>query len=138
MPGERELHSWTALKPIPGAGHLPPGTLKVGGSQPPWTAVVCLHGLNHAEGNRLGIHLTQVRRYESGEAQPSLDILKRIAMTFNVSTDWLIFEEGEREPQDELKLKFEAIKQMDEEELKSVASILDALILKHQARRVLG
>jgi len=27
---------------------------------------------------------------------------------------------------------------MDEEELKSVTSILDALILKHQARRVLG
>ncbi|GLR10911.1 hypothetical protein COO59_16440 [Mixta theicola] len=43
-----------------------------------------------------------------------------------------------REPQDELKLKFEAIKQMDEEEMKSVTSILDALILKHQARRVLG
>ena len=59
-------------------------------------------------------------------------------MTFNVSADWLIFEDGEREPQDELKLKFEAIKQMDEEELKSVTSILDALILKHQAKRLIG
>lgn len=61
-------------------------------------------------------------------------------MTFNVSADWLIFEESEREPQDELKLKlkFEAIKQMDEEELKSVTSVLDALILKHQARKVLS
>lgn len=88
--------------------------------------------------DKVGIHLTQVRRYESGEAQPSLDILKRIAVTFNVSADWLIFEDGEREPQDELKLKFEAIKQMDEEEMKSVTSILDALILKHQARRLLG
>ncbi len=86
----------------------------------------------------MGIYLPQVRRYESGEAQPSLDILKRIAVTFNVSADWLIFEDGEREPQDELKLKFEAIKQMDEEEIKSVTSILDALILKHQARRLLG
>jgi transcriptional regulator with XRE-family HTH domain len=89
-------------------------------------------------GTKTGVLTTQVRRYESGEAQPSLDILKRIAITFNVSADWLIFEDGEREPQDELKLKFEAIKQMDEEELKSVTSILDALILKHQARRVLG
>lgn len=88
--------------------------------------------------DKVGIHLTQVRRYESGETQPSLDILKRIAVTFNVSADWLIFEESEREPQDELKLKFEAIKQMDEEELKSVTSVLDALILKHQARKVLS
>nr|WP_275234886.1 helix-turn-helix transcriptional regulator [Pantoea ananatis] len=97
------------------------------------------HGLTQPQmADKVGIHLTQVRRYESGVVQPSIDILKRIAVTFNVSTDWLIFEDGEREPQDELKLKFEAIKQMDEEELKSVTSILDALILKHQARRVLG
>nr|WP_235193291.1 helix-turn-helix transcriptional regulator [Pantoea ananatis] len=95
------------------------------------------HGLTQPQmADKVGIHLTQVRRYESREAQPYLDILKHIAVTFNVSADWLIFEGGEREPQDEL--KFEAIKQMDEEELKSVTSILDALILKHQARRVLG
>ena len=97
------------------------------------------HGLTQPQmADKVGIHLPQVRRYESGVAQPSIDILKRIAVTFNVSADWLIFEDGERETQDELKLKFEAIKQMDEEELKSVTSILDALILKHQARRVLG
>ncbi len=97
------------------------------------------HGLTQPQmADKVGIHLTQVRRYESGEAQPSLDILKRIAVTFNVSADWLIFEEGEREPQDELKLKFEAVKQMDEDEQKSVISILDAMILKHQAKRLLG
>jgi transcriptional regulator with XRE-family HTH domain len=97
------------------------------------------HGLTQPQmADKVGIHLTQVRRYESGEAQPSLDILKRIAVTFNVSADWLIFEEGEREPQDELKLKFEAVKQMNEEEQKSVVSILDAMILKHQAKRLLS
>ncbi|WP_241582042.1 helix-turn-helix domain-containing protein [Rosenbergiella nectarea] len=87
--------------------------------------------------DKVGTHLTQVRRYESGEAQPCLDIHNRTAVTFNISADWLIFEDGEREPQDELKLKFETIKQMDEEEMKSVTSILDALILKHQGRRLL-
>lgn len=83
----------------------------------------------------VGIHITQVKRYESGEAQPSLDILKKIAVTFNVTTDWLIFEEGEREPKHDLKLKFEAIEQMDPEERQTVDSVLDALILKHQAKR---
>ncbi len=97
------------------------------------------HGLTQPQmADKVGIHLTQVRRYESAEAQPSLDILKRIAVTFNVSADWLIFEEGEREPQDELKLKFEAVKQMDEEEQKSVVSIIDAMLLKHQAKQLLS
>jgi transcriptional regulator with XRE-family HTH domain len=84
----------------------------------------------------VGIHVTQVKRYEAGEAQPSLDILKKIATAFNVTTDWLIFEEGERDPQDQLKLKFEAIAQMDNSEQQTVNSVLDAMILKHQARQL--
>jgi transcriptional regulator with XRE-family HTH domain len=83
----------------------------------------------------VGIHVTQVKRYEAGEAQPSLDILKKIATAFNVTTDWLIFEEGERDPQDLLKLKFEAIAQMDNSEQQTINSLLDAMILKHQAKQ---
>lgn len=83
----------------------------------------------------VGIHITQIKRYESGEAQPSLDILKKIAVAFNVTTDWLIFEEGEREPKSDLKLKFEAVAQMDADERQTVDSVLDAMILKHQAKR---
>ena len=88
--------------------------------------------------DKVGIHLTQVRRYEAGDTQPSLDILKKIATTFNVTTDWLIFEDGKREPQDELKLKFEAVKQMTADEQKSIKEILDAMILKHQAKHLIG
>lgn len=84
----------------------------------------------------VGIHISQVKRYESGEAQPSLDILKKIAVAFNVTTDWLIFEEGEREPKSDLKLKFEAVAQMDADERQTVDSVLDAMILKHQAKRL--
>lgn len=83
----------------------------------------------------IGIHITQVKRYEAGTAQPSLEILKKIAVAFNVTTDWLIFEDTEREPVDDFKLKFEAIQQMDAEEQKVIRSVLDSLILKHQARR---
>ena len=55
------------------------------------------HGLTQPQmADKVGIHLTQVRRYESGEAQPSLNILRRIAVTFNVTADWLIFEKGEQ------------------------------------------
>lgn len=83
----------------------------------------------------VGIHITQVKRYESGEAKPSLEVLKKVAVAFNVSTDWLVLEENEREPQDELKLKFEAVEQMDEDERRSVLALLDAMIWKHQTKR---
>ena len=83
----------------------------------------------------VGIHITQVKRYEGGDAQPSLDALKKISLSFNVTTDWLIFEDGEREPKNELKLKFEAISQMDEDEQHIVLAVLDSMILKHQTRR---
>lgn len=94
------------------------------------------HGLTQQQmAETVGIHITQVKRYESGEAQPSLEILKKVAMAFNVTTDWLVFEENEREPQDELKLKFEAVAQMDEEERRSILALLDAMILRHQTKR---
>lgn len=83
----------------------------------------------------IGIHITQVKRYEGGDVQPSLEALKKTALAFNVTTDWLIFEDGEREPKDELKLKFEAVSQMDDEERHVVLSVLDSMILKHQAKQ---
>ncbi|MDU9393751.1 hypothetical protein RTI28_24410 [Pseudomonas sp. zfem002] len=58
-------------------------------------------------------------------------------MAFNVSTDWLVVEKNEREPQNELKLKFEAVVQMDEDERRSALALLDAMILKHQTKRFL-
>ncbi|WP_445570972.1 helix-turn-helix domain-containing protein [Pseudomonas sp. E102] len=94
------------------------------------------HGLTQQQmAETVGIHITQVKRYESGEAQASLEILKEVATAFNVVTDWLVFEQGERKPQDELKLKFEAVAQMDEEERRLILSLLDAMILKHQTWR---
>jgi hypothetical protein len=50
---------------------------------------------------------------------------------------WLIFQEGERAPQEELKLKFEAITHMDKDERHVVPSVLDSMILKHQTKRFL-
>lgn len=95
------------------------------------------HGLTQqGMADAIGIHVTQIKRYEAGTSQPSLEILKKIATAFHVTTDWLIFEEEEREPQDELKLKFEAVSQMTPEEQKTVRDLLDGMILKHTASRL--
>lgn len=84
---------------------------------------------------KIGIHLTQIRRYESNEAHPSLDVLKRIALTFSVSTDWLVFEDSERRPVDEMNLRFEAIQKLDKETLHSVNKLLDSMIFMNHKKR---
>lgn len=47
----------------------------------------------------------------------------------------LLFEKNERDPDDELKLQFEAVSKLDPEEKKVVRSVLDSIILRHEARR---
>jgi transcriptional regulator with XRE-family HTH domain len=85
---------------------------------------------------KVGVHLTQVQRYESGAGQPTLDVIRRIALALSVSSDFLIFDEGERGPQDDgLKLIFEAVDQFTPEEKAVAKEVLEGLIIKYQSRR---
>lgn len=84
----------------------------------------------------LGLNLTQVKRYETGASQPSLDALKKIALTLSVSLDDLVFGDAERGPDEALKLKFEALRQFDADERKIAEGVLDSLINNHQAKRL--
>ncbi|MEJ2622958.1 MAG: helix-turn-helix transcriptional regulator [Candidatus Thiodiazotropha sp.] len=76
-----------------------------------------------------GVHLTQIQRYESGAAQPTLEVMKKLAIALSASTDWLLFEQDERGPDDDLKLQFEAIRQFDQEDRKTAKEVLTGLIL---------
>ena len=83
----------------------------------------------------IGVHVNQIRRYEAGATQPSLDALKKIAVAMSVTIDSLVFDEHERGPNDDLRLQFEALSQFDPEERKVAKAVLESLILKHNARR---
>lgn len=83
----------------------------------------------------IGIHANSWKMYETGQTQPSLEALKKIAVALNVSTDFLLFEEHERSPNDDLALQFEAIGQLPEPEQAIVKEVLESLIIKYQARR---
>jgi transcriptional regulator with XRE-family HTH domain len=85
-----------------------------------------------------GVHLTQIQRYESGAAQPTLEVMKKLAIALSASTDWLLFEQDERGPDDDLKLQFEAIRQFDQEDRKTAKEVLTGLILKHQAKMIMN
>lgn len=84
----------------------------------------------------IGIHVSQIKRYESGDTQPSLEVLRKIALTLNISADLLLFDEDERGAGDDLKMQFEALNQFNEEEKRVAKEILDSLILKHTANRL--
>lgn len=77
------------------------------------------------------VHITQIQRYENGSTQPTLDIIRKLATTLAVSADELIFGEGERGPDERLRLQFEAISQFDEEDRQLAQGVLEGLILKH-------
>lgn len=93
----------------------------------------------HQLADLAGLHVNQVRRYEAGTAQPSLEGLKKIALALHVKLDDLVFEPGERVPLDEqLRLQFEAITQMPREDKKIVQAVLDGLIVKHRTKQLMS
>ena len=89
----------------------------------------------HQMADLVELHVNQIRRYEAGSAQPSLEALKKIARALSVSLDFLVFDEDERGPDEELKLQFEAISQFSAEEKVVARTVLDSLILRHTANR---
>lgn len=94
------------------------------------------HGLTQqALAERVGIHVVQLRRYERGTSQPTLDVIRKLATALNVSADLLLFGKDERGPDDDLRMQFEAVSRFDADEKQVIRSLLEGMILKHEAHR---
>jgi len=94
------------------------------------------HGLTQqALADRIGSHVQQLKRYEAGSSQPTLEVIRKLATALSVTSDHLLFGRDERGPDDDLRLQFEAVTRFDEEEKRVVRSLLEGMILKHEARR---
>lgn len=83
----------------------------------------------------IDLHVNQIKRYEAGTAQPTLETLVKLAKELHTTLDDLVFGEDQRGPSNELRLQFEALNQFDEEERKVAKAVLESLILKHNAKR---
>jgi len=83
----------------------------------------------------IGLHITQIKRYEAGSSQPSLEALKKISQTFRVTIDSLVFELDELEPEEDLRLQFKAVSNMPDEERQVVRQLLEGMIIKYEAER---
>lgn len=86
----------------------------------------------------VGIHVSQLRRYEGGQSQPTLDVIRKLAVALSVSADLLVFDKDERGPTTDMLLQFEAIGRLDPEERHLVREVLDSIISRHDARRLFG
>ncbi len=85
--------------------------------------------------DKVGVKVLQIRRYENGSSQPTLEVIKNLAIALGVTTDELIFDTDERDPSEDLRLQFETLSQFDDEDKLIVQGVLEGLILKHQAKQ---
>lgn len=86
----------------------------------------------------VGMHVNQIKKYEAGNAQPTLGVLIKLAQTLHVSLDEMVFEEGERGPDEDLRLQFEAISRMSDEDKKVIKALLDGMIIKHKTQQMVS
>jgi transcriptional regulator with XRE-family HTH domain len=88
---------------------------------------------------RVGIHVSNVRRYEAGTGQPTMEVLRNLALALNTSADSLLFDADERGPENpSLRLRLEAIDQLDPDEQDAIRALIEGAILRHQARQLAG
>lgn len=86
----------------------------------------------------IGLTKTQVYRYEKSNAQPTLDVIRRLAIALSVSSDELVFEEDERQPDDNLLLLLEGVNRLDPDEKHVIREMIEGMIVKHQTKQMVS
>ncbi len=99
--------------------------------------IKAIRGKNKLSQERLaemaGVTLGYISKLERDKADPSAKILKKIAIALNSSCDRLVFEEGERDPNDDVALLFEAVTRLPEQKKELVREFLEAIVMKSDA-----
>ena len=85
----------------------------------------------HALAGMVKMQFSQIRRYESGQSQPTLDAIRKLAVSLSVSADMLLFSKNERGPDDDLKLQFEAASRLNADEKNVIRSVIESIVLRN-------
>jgi transcriptional regulator with XRE-family HTH domain len=93
-------------------------------------------------GKAIGISHKHISRYENEKTDPSLHVIKKLSEVFNVSTDYLLFEEAPRETRfhifDPVFVKFlENAEGLPEEDRRTVKGVLSAVLVKNRIEDVI-
>lgn len=91
---------------------------------------------------KIGLGISQVKRYEGGKSSPTLEVIKNIAKILGVSADELVFDQNEsvassRIFDKKLLEQFELISMMSPNDQFAIKVILDGMILKSKIEEVM-
>lgn len=86
------------------------------------------------------IHSTHISRYERNQANPTVDVVRKIAEALEVSADRLIYGDTNQMVSDNIQDKdlvrmFSKVQHLASEEVKCVKSLLDAYLIKSQLQQ---
>lgn len=91
----------------------------------------------------IGVHVRQISKYEMGTSLPTLERIRRMAETLDVSADELVFGSSKRRKAGESvknPVLAERLRRLEEmvtrDELRSVIDLLDAFIAKKQIDQI--
>lgn len=84
---------------------------------------------------RIGVHPSQLHRYEVGEAQPTLDVIRRLCVALSVSSDGLLFADDPRAlVENRLRMALETTIYLSEHEQAVIAEIIENFVAARVAR----
>lgn len=92
-------------------------------------------GLSQAElAKRVGVHPSQIHRYEAGAAEPTVGVLRALALALQVSTDALVFsDEIEQLVEPRLRRAVENAHYLSEHAQAVIAEVIEAFVHTHAA-----
>lgn len=85
--------------------------------------------------DEIGIAKNTYIGYENGNRDPRLSELKKLAILFGMTLSELCMETDSRSVDDELVLRFQAVKQFDQDELKAFNTLIEAMLIRHHANK---
>ena len=94
-------------------------------------------------GKLVGVHHSQIGRYERGDASPSAEVLKKMANALDVSADYLMNGSSsdlalENINDKTLISRFNRVSELSEESKKVVIAFLDAFLFQQEMKKKLA
>ncbi|MGH9931728.1 MAG: helix-turn-helix domain-containing protein [Pyrinomonadaceae bacterium] len=87
----------------------------------------------------VGTHVSQMRNYEADRSQPTLEVIRKLALALNVTADEVVFDPAERRPlvtDKELVKQWESIEDLPEDDRKALKVVVEGLLVRRQISRL--
>src|SRR5689334_7888693 len=83
---------------------------------------------------QVGVHIGQLRNYEANRSQPTLEVIRKLAQSLEITADELIFEPQERLPavtDKDLIKNWQRLQLLPPEDLRAIKLVIEGILLRH-------